>query len=248
MLKPLPFIVLIPNLFTLLSLAIGINSIRLAIDGHWESAVGSIVIASIIDGLDGRIARILNVSSKFGAELDSLCDLVNFGVAPGLMIYFWIVAPLDVEIKKLSWAISIIFIICVSIRLARFNIDSSSDPYDKRSMMFFKGIPSPAGGLLILLPIILDFKIAKIFNIDIKSNILAINIYSAIIALMMPSRVPTFSLKAVRINHEYVWLALLSFGIFIVLLTLYTWYILPLIAIIYVLSIFCSIVYARKIN
>ena len=248
MLNPLPFVALLPNLFTLFSLAIGVNAIRLAIDGDWEFAVGSIVISAILDGLDGRLARILNASSKFGAELDSLCDLVNFGVAPGLMIYLWIVGPLDIEIKKLSWTISIIFIICMSIRLARFNTDSSEDLHDQKAIIFFKGIPAPAGGLLILLPIILDLKIAKFFNIDIQSHVLLINIYSIIIASMLPSRIPTFSLKALKINREYIWLALLCSGIFIVALTIYPWYVLPLIAVIYIISIFCSIVYAKKIN
>jgi CDP-diacylglycerol--serine O-phosphatidyltransferase len=136
----------------------------------------------------------------------------------------------------------------MSIRLARFNIDSSLEPYDKKSIIFFKGVPSPAGGLLILLPIILDFKVAKIFNIEIQSHIILINIYSLIVAFLMPSRIPTFSFKGLKIKHEYIWFALLCSAIFIVMLTIYPWYVLPLIAVIYIISIFCSIAYAQKIN
>jgi len=248
MLKPLPFIALIPNLFTLFSLVIGINSIRLAIDGEWELAVGSIVIASILDGVDGRLARILNASSKLGAELDSLCDLVNFGVAPALILYLWIISPLEIEFKKISWTISILFIICMSIRLARFNIDSTGAPYDRKNIIFFKGIPAPAGGLMILLPIILEFKIAKFFGINIKTYNMSINLYSILIAFMLASRVPTFSLKSLKVKPEYIWLVLLCSGIFILMLTVYPWYVLPIVAIIYVTSIFCSIAYAKKFN
>jgi CDP-diacylglycerol--serine O-phosphatidyltransferase len=247
--KPFPFISLIPNLFTLLSLAIGVNAIRLAIDGNWELAVGSIIISSIIDGIDGRIARLLNASSKFGAELDSLCDLVNFGVAPALMIYFWVSNSVDAEFQKLSWTISIIFILCMSIRLARFNADLNVvTNIDKRSKIFFKGVPAPAGGLLMLLPIILDFKLAKMFGYDLRSHIVIIDIYSIIIAFLLPSRIPTFSFKSINVEPEYIWLALLLSGIFIVSLTIYTWYVMPIIAIIYITSIFFSIAYAKKIN
>jgi CDP-diacylglycerol--serine O-phosphatidyltransferase len=247
--KPFPFIALIPNLFTLLSLAIGVNAIRLAIDGNWELAVGSIIISSIIDGIDGRIARLLNAASQFGAELDSLCDLVNFGVAPALMIYFWISHSVDSEFQKLSWTISIIFILCMSIRLARFNSDLNAPNIDyKRAKLFFKGVPAPAGGLLMLLPIIIDFKLAKIFSLDLRSHIVMINLYSIMIAFLLPSRIPTFSFKTINIAAEYIWLALLLSGIFIVALTIYTWYVMPIIAIIYLTSIFFSIAYAKKIN
>lgn len=244
----LPLVVLIPNLFTLLSLAIGTNAIRLAIDGKWKLAVSSIVVCALLDGLDGRIARILQVSSKFGAELDSLCDFVSFGIAPGMILYLWIIGSLDLEFKKLSWTISSIFILCMAIRLARFNANESNEDNSDEQEKFFKGVPAPAGGLLLLLPLMINFNIAKQFSIDMQLYMPLVHIFSLIVAFMLASRIPTYSIKYINIKREFIWLVFFAFAISIIVITLYPWYILPLFGLGYIVSIGFSIVTARKIN
>ena len=246
--KSLPLVVLIPNLFTLLSLAIGTNAIRLAIDGNWEIAVGSIIVCALLDGLDGRIARILEVSSKFGAELDSLCDFVSFGITPAIVLYLWIIDSLALEFKRLSWTISIIYILCMAIRLARFNVNDSNEDNSDTQTMFFTGVPAPAGGLLLLLPLMLNFNIAKQFNIDLRLYMQLVHIFSLIVALLLASRIPTYSIKNIKVKREFIWLVFFAFGICIIAITLYPWNVLPLFGLCYIVSIAFSIVTARKIN
>ena len=145
---------LLPNFLTLLALTIGLNSFKMALEGNWERAVICIVVAAIIDGIDGKLARLLNATSSFGAELDSLCDFVNFGVCPVVVLYLWlytIIAP------AFLWSATVTYTICMSIRLARFNT-SVLNP-SKISKMFFIGVPAPCGAMLVLLPLILSFEI-----------------------------------------------------------------------------------------
>ncbi|WP_341793189.1 MULTISPECIES: CDP-diacylglycerol--serine O-phosphatidyltransferase [unclassified Rickettsia] len=232
--KPIPFIKLIPNFITLLGLITGMSSLRFALDGRWEIAVYCIIVAAILDGIDGRVARMLNATSPFGAELDSLCDFANFGIAPAYLIYLW--SFQQYEYKVFSWAVMLLFIVCMALRLARFNI-SIFQPKQDRAEYFFTGVPAPCGALLALMPVMLDFEISTLLNINIRVHTITINIYLAIIAFLLASRLPTISTKNLNIKPEYLSLAMILFAIIIINLIIYPWYSLPLIAIIYILSI-----------
>ena len=234
--RPIPITKLFPNLVTLLGLIIGVSSIRFALDSRWEHAVYCILIATIIDGLDGRVARYLNATSHFGAELDSLCDFINFGLCPALMVYLW--SFQQYEYKVISWSANMLFVVCMAIRLARFNtaiVEPSAIKHDDR---FFVGVPAPSGAILALMPIIIDFEISSFFNgFDIRNHTTIINLYIICIALMLPSRLPTISLKKIHIKPEYLSLTMIISAIIIIATFIYTWYWLPIIAITYILSI-----------
>ena len=143
--------VILPNMLTLIGVCIGLTSIRFALDGKFEFAVIAIITAGIIDGLDGRIARLINATSKVGKELDSLTDMISFGVAPAFIMYFWKLNTLG----RFGWLLCLIYVICVALRLARFNINSEEEPSWKDN--FFEGVPSPAGGIIVLMPLIISF-------------------------------------------------------------------------------------------
>ena len=138
---------LLPNMLTLIGVCIGLTSIRFALDGKFEFAIIAILFAALIDGLDGRIARLIRGTSKVGKELDSLTDMISFGVAPAFIMYFWNLNTLG----KFGWLLCLVYVICVALRLARFNINSNQDPSWKDN--FFEGVPSPAGGILSLIHI-----------------------------------------------------------------------------------------------
>ena len=242
--KPLPFVKLLPNLVTLVGLAIGMSSIRFAMDGRWEAAVTCILVATFMDALDGRIARMLNATSIFGAELDSLCDFANFGIAPAFMIYLW--SFQKIEYKLFAWAAVLLFIVCMAIRLARFNTTTPDD--DPRVKNFFIGVPAPVGAILMLMPIMIDFDLSTTFGFNIRSHTMWITFYQIMVALLLPSRLPTFSLKNLHISPEYIWASLLASGVFIISLTLYTWYVLPLLGVLYLCFIPVSVKSAQKVN
>lgn len=236
--KPIPFVKLIPNLITLLGLVTGISSLKFALDGKWEKAVYCIIIAAIIDGVDGRVARMLNATSPFGAELDSLCDFANFGIAPAYLIYLW--SFQQYEYKFFSWAVMLLYIVCMALRLARFNISIFQPKQDKKLEHFFTGVPAPCGALLALVPVILDFEISTLLNVNVRIHTILINIYLAIIAFLLASRLPTISTKNLHIKPEYLSLSMILFAIIIINLIIYPWYLLPMIALIYIFSIpFC---------
>lgn len=241
--KPIPFVKMIPNFITLLGLVIGVSSIRFALDSKWELAVCCILVAGLLDGIDGRIARILNATSPFGAELDSLCDFANFGLSPALLIYLW--SFQQYEFKVLSWAAMSLYIACMAIRLARFNI-TIFEPQDKNAKNFFTGVPAPAGAFLAIMPIILDFEISTVFGINVRSHTVIIDIYIIIIALLLASRIPTFSFKNIDIKPEYLSLLMIIFAIAMINMIIYPWYILPLLAVAYLISIPLAVMWGRK--
>jgi len=245
--KPVPFVKLLPNLVTLSGLIIGVSSIRFALEGQWETSVYCILIATIIDGIDGRVARMFNATSHFGAELDSLCDFVNFGLCPAFLIYLW--SFQQYEYKVISWASIMLFVVCMSIRLARFNTTLVGDEQESpNKSRFFTGIPAPCGGILALIPMIMDFEVTSLIdNFSIRNYTLGINLYIAIIALLLPSRLPTFSMKNFKIKPEYLSLSMIISAVIIIMTIIYPWYAFPVAAIIYVLSIpFCY--YSAKSN
>ena len=142
--------VILPNMLTLIGVCIGLTSIRFALDGKFEFAIIAIIFAALIDGLDGRIARLIKGTSKVGKELDSLTDMISFGVAPAFIMYFWKLNTLG----RFGWLVCLIYVICVALRLARFNVNSNQDPSWRDN--FFEGVPSPAGGILVLTPLIIS--------------------------------------------------------------------------------------------
>ena len=152
--------VILPNMLTLIGVCIGLTSIRFALDGRFEFAVIAIILAALIDGLDGRIARLINATSKVGKELDSLTDMISFGVAPAFIMYFWKLNTLG----RFGWLLCLIYVICVALRLARFNINTGQAPSWRDN--FFEGVPSPAGGILVLTPLILSLASFDFFQIN----------------------------------------------------------------------------------
>ena len=152
--------VILPNMLTLIGVCIGLTSIRFALDGRFEFAVVAIILAAVIDGLDGRIARLIKGTSKVGKELDSLTDMISFGVAPAFIMYFWKLNTLG----RFGWLVCLIYVICVALRLARFNVNTGQDPSWRDN--FFEGVPSPAGGILVLTPLIFSMTNFKFIPIN----------------------------------------------------------------------------------
>jgi CDP-diacylglycerol---serine O-phosphatidyltransferase len=204
--RGVPLRLLIPNLVTLLALCLGLTAIRFAFEDHIEWAVMAIAVAAVLDGLDGRIARALNGASRFGAELDSLADFVDFGVAPALLLY---VFGLN-QMKSLGWFAALIFAIACALRLARFNvmIDDPNRPAWQSS--FFIGMPAPAGAIVGLLPVYLHL---SVLHVPVSPAFAPVEVaYVLIVALLMASRVPHFSGKSLRrVPREYV--AVVLFGL-----------------------------------
>src|SRR5258708_29231219 len=191
---PLSLTRLIPNILTLLALCAGMTAIRLALTGKFESAATAIIIAGILDGIDGRIARLLKGTSPLGAQLDSLSDFVSFGVAPAVLLYIWTMQTL----QSLGWAIVLLFGVCCALRLARFNTQIGADlpPY---AYNFFTGVPAPAGAGLALIPMLAQFE----FGWDgFRAPWFGAVVLAATAALMV-SRVPTFSMKRIHIPREW---------------------------------------------
>jgi CDP-diacylglycerol--serine O-phosphatidyltransferase len=227
--RPIPVRMLVPNFITLLAICAGLTAIRLSTEGRMELAVGAIVFAAVLDGLDGRVARMIKGQSKFGAELDSLADFVNFGVAPGLILYFW-------QLHKLGnggWIACMVFAISGGLRLARFNatIDDPNKPAFAAN--YFTGVPAPAGAITVLLPIYLAF-----LGAPMPPAILTA-IYTLLIGFLMVSRLPVFSGKSVkmRVPPEMVLPVFVSVVFFIALLVSYPWHILSFCTVLYLLSL-----------
>jgi CDP-diacylglycerol--serine O-phosphatidyltransferase len=217
---PVPVRTLVPNLITLLALCAGLTAIRLAFEGQLELALAAIVFAALLDGIDGRIARFLKGTSKFGAELDSLADFVNFGVAPALILYFWGLH----EIKSVGWIAAMVFAICASLRLARFNVMIDDPNKPAWAGNFFTGVPAPAGAITVLLPIYLFF-----LGMPVGLAVVwATFFYCLFIALLMVSRLPVISGKQVgkRVAPEMVLPIFVIVVLFFALLVSFPWVVL----------------------
>jgi len=230
---------LLPNILTLGGVCLGISSIKFSIDGNYSLAVTLILFAAILDALDGRIARLIKGTSEFGKELDSLTDFVSFGIAPVFVLYFWELS----NYGKLGWAITLIYSVCCVLRLARFNL-TKIDENQEWKKNFFEGVPSPAGGLLILMPLIYDLTDLNIgFNIKILTPYLTI-----IIAILLVSKIPTLALKKISISPKTTVFLLLGIGIIFIALLFYTLKTLLIFGIIYLLSIPVSIIIYNNQN
>jgi CDP-diacylglycerol--serine O-phosphatidyltransferase len=225
--KAIPVRTLLPNLITLLALCAGLTAIRLSMEGKLEWALAAIVFAGALDGIDGRVARMLKGTSRFGAELDSLADFVNFGVAPALILYFWGLH----DLKSAGWIAALVFAICAALRLARFNVMIDDPNKPAWSGNFFTGIPAPAGALTVLLPIYLYF-------LGVSNNLITVwftFFYTLAIALLMVSRLPVLSGKRVgkRVPPEMVLPLFVVFVLVLALLISYPWEMLTLGTVVY---------------
>jgi CDP-diacylglycerol---serine O-phosphatidyltransferase len=216
-LRRIPMRTLVPNVITLLALCAGLTAIRMAFEDRYVLALAAVVFAAILDGIDGRLARLLKGTSRFGAELDSLSDFVNFGVAPALILYFWGLH----ELKSAGWIAAMVFAICTGLRLARFNVMIDDPDRPAWTANFFVGMPAPAGAITVLLPIYAAFLGLP------RSNFLTwvMLFYTLAIALLMVSRLPVFSGKRVgtRVPTELVGPVILVVILSVALLIAYPW-------------------------
>ncbi len=212
-----PVRVLIPNIFTLLGLCAGLTAIRMAIEHRWDLAVAALVFAAFLDGIDGRIARLLKASSRFGAELDSSADFVNFGVAPAIIMFNW---ALD-DLRSMGWIAVLVFAVCAALRLARFNVALEHPDLPAWKSSYFVGVPAPAGAIILLLPIY-----AQDLGLHVPSLTPLVFFYTLAIALLMVSRVPTFSGKLIgqRIAREHVLPVFVLAAVFVGVLLTYPFY------------------------
>ncbi len=225
--KGLTFNKLIPNAITVAAMCFGLSAIRFAIEGQWEFAAGSILIAAILDTLDGRMARLLNASSNFGAELDSLSDFVSFGVSPALIIYYWSLQYMP----NFGWAISLFYAVCMGLRLARFN--SMLDKLPKYAYNYFQGVPAPAAAGLCLLPLVISF----VFGDKIKIEPIFTAIWLITVALMAVSSMPTFSFKKMKLPSSMILPTLAGVAIIISLLITQPWISMSIVLVAYLLTI-----------
>lgn len=239
-LRELPINRMIPNILTILALCAGLTGIRFGLQEKWEAAVIAIVIAGILDGLDGRIARMLGQSSKFGAELDSLSDFISFGVAPSVLIYFWSLH----EVGSVGWAAVMLFSVCCALRLARFNAVLDNPKRPEWAKKFFTGVPAPAGAGLGLLPMIVSFG----FESDIFRSPALTGVTLIAVAALMISQVPTISLKGERVPRHYVLPVLLAVGLTAAFLASAPWLTLTAIGLLYLFSIPFSMLAYRRLR
>jgi CDP-diacylglycerol--serine O-phosphatidyltransferase len=232
-LSALPFNRLIPNIMTVTALCAGLTAILYGVQSKWQFAVAAIMIAALLDALDGRIARLLGGTSRFGAELDSLSDFVCFGVAPALLLFLWTLQ----DAKGPGWVIALVFSVCAALRLARFNTRLGDSDMPVWAGNYFTGVPAPAGGGLVLLPMMLSFE----FDLDFLSHPLINGPVAVIVAYMMISRIPTFSLKKVRVPQRLIVPLLLMVGLLAALLATATWLTISSLLILYLCSIPVSV-------
>lgn len=215
--RPIPIRILIPNLITLLAICLGLTAIRMGFEGRMEFAVYLVVAAAVLDGLDGRLARLLHGTSRFGAELDSLCDFVNFGVVPAVLLYLWTLN----DIGSIGWTGAIVFAVAAALRLARFNV-AIDTPKPAFAQDFFTGVPAPMGAILLMLPIYLGLLGAPGFPVVGPTVAL---VYCIIVALLMVSRLPTWSFKksAARVPRDMVAPVFFVAVLLVALLVSYPW-------------------------
>lgn len=235
-----PLLHMVPNLFTILSLCAGLTALRYGLDGRHDLAIALIVAAGVLDGLDGRAARLLNIQSKLGAELDSLADFFNFGVAPAVLVYFWALQPL----RGLGWAIAMLFAVCCALRLARFNTEAEDPQRPRWAQHFFTGVPAPAAAGLALTPMITGLGFGQPWSQSATLNALTL----VIVAVLMVSRVPTFSVKRMRLNPDQVVPTLAAAGLLMALLVTEPWLTLSVLALLYLGSLPISVLVASKMR
>ena len=219
---------LLPNILTLGGVCLGISSIKFSIDGNYSLAVIFILLAAILDALDGRIARLIKGTSEFGKELDSLTDVISFGVAPAFIMYFWALS----ETGRVGWLISLIYVVCVALRLARFNVSSNEESSWKDN--FFEGIPSPAGGVLVLMPLILSISEFQFLNLNYQ---IIVPIMFIIVSILLISKIPTYSFKRIAVPRSTSIFLLFGIILYFGLILVYTFNAIIISGVIYLLMV-----------
>ncbi len=228
-LKGLPFNRMIPNILTLLALSAGMTAMRFAIEERWEHAMLALVVAAVLDALDGRVARILKGSSKFGAELDSLSDFVNFGVAPAMMLYLWTMR----DAGRFGWILVLLFSVCCVLRLARFNTNLDEPDMPPWAYNFFTGVPAPAGAGRVLLPLVLSVQ----FGAGVFRKPWVVGQFMVVVSGLLVSRIPTYAFKKFKVPHPWVLPTMLFVGLLAASIVSAPWLTLSIVVIAYVVSI-----------
>jgi CDP-diacylglycerol--serine O-phosphatidyltransferase len=231
--------VILPNMLTLIGVCIGLTSIRFSFNAQFDLAIIAIIFAALFDWLDGRIARLIKGTSEVGKELDSLADVISFGVAPAFIMYFWTLSSLG----KFGWLLCLIYVSCVALRLARFNVNSNQEPSWKDN--FFEGVPSPAGGILVLSPLILN--LSNFDYIKIDYNII-VPIFFILTSLLLISKFPSYSFKKIVIQRKATIFLLFGIVLFFGLLLIYPFNIIAISAVVYVLMLPISFFHYQKLK
>ena len=231
---------ILPNTLTIIGVCIGLSSIKFALDQNYGLSIIALLISGILDTLDGRIARLIKGTSKVGKELDSLTDVVSFGVAPAFIMYFWTLN----ELGKLGWLIVLVYVVCCALRLARFNIMTYDDELLWKQN-FFEGVPSPGGAGLVMLPLIL-YKL-EIYNFD-QYRLLVVSTIFIITSILMISKLPTYSFKRIAIPRSTTIFLLFGIGLYFGLVFVYTFEILFITGAVYLCTIPISYLHFRKIK
>ena len=230
---------ILPNMLTLIGVCIGLTSIRFALDGKFEFAIIAIIFAALIDGLDGRIARLIKGTSKVGKELDSLTDMISFGVAPAFIMYFWKLNTLG----RFGWLVCLIYVICVALRLARFNVNSNQDPSWRDN--FFEGVPSPAGGILVLTPLIISI---TNFDYILLNYDIIVPTFFIVTSLLLISKFPSYSFKKIVIQRKTTIFLLFGIVLFFGLLLIYPFNVIAISSIIYLAMLPISFFHYKKLK
>ena len=233
---------LLPNTLTIFGVCLGLSSIKFAIDTNYAMAVIAIGFAAILDTLDGRVARLIKGTSKVGKELDSLTDVISFGVAPSFVMYFWSIN----QIGKIGWMLILIYSVCCALRLARFNLTVIEEK-ESWKINFFEGVPSPAAGGLILLPLIFSLSSLN-YLINLESIPLLSSLVILITSILMVSKIPTYSLKRIIIPRNFAAFLLLGIGVYLSLIIFYTFETLFFTGLVYILLIPVSFFHFRILN
>jgi len=231
--------VILPNMLTLIGVCIGLTSIRFALDGRFEFAIIAIMFAALIDGLDGRIARLIKATSKVGKELDSLTDMISFGVAPAFIMYFWKLNTLG----RFGWLLCLIYVICVALRLARFNVNTDQPPSWRDN--FFEGVPSPAGGILVLTPLIFNMTSFDFIKINYE---IVVPVFFIITSLLLISKFPSYSFKKIVIQRKTTIFLLFGIVLFFGLLLVYPFNVIFISAMIYLIMLPISFFHYQKLK
>ena len=231
--------VILPNMLTLIGVCIGLTSIRFALDEKFEFAIIAIIFAALFDWLDGRIARLIKGTSEVGKELDSLADVISFGVAPAFIMYFW---KLN-ELGRFGWLLCLIYVSCVALRLARFNVNSNQEPSWRDN--FFEGVPSPAGGILVLTPLIVSVTSFDYINLNYDIIVPASFI---VISLLLISKFPSYSFKKIIVQRKATIFLLFGIVLFLGLLLIYPFNVISISSIIYLLMLPISFFHYQKLK
>ena len=231
--------VILPNMLTLIGVCIGLTSIRFSFNAQFDLAIIAIIFAALFDWLDGRIARLIKGTSEVGKELDSLADVISFGVAPAFIMYFW---KLN-ELGRFGWLLCLIYVSCVALRLARFNVNSNQEPSWRDN--FFEGVPSPAGGILVLTPLVVS--ITSFDYIALNYDIIVPACF-IVISLLLISKFPSYSFKKIIVQRKATIFLLFGIVLFLGLLLIYPFNVISISSIIYLLMLPISFFHFQKLK